>query len=250
MKVKAMENQPPQCARCPYDWPERFCHGESGKAPRDCPSLRHADLIRQSLEEVQSAAVCEFARQASVQEAAGYGRKEEGYARVRPIKPRIEEIIEFARRMHFQRLGLIFCVGLRREAAVVQDIFERHGLEMISVVCKVGRISKEVLGLTGDEQIDAGAVESMCNPIAQALLANHYQTHFNVLLGLCVGHDSLFFRYASAPCTVLAVKDRLLGHNPLAAIYQADSYYRYLGRPGKERSPSQNRQGPEASAEE
>ena len=245
-----MQTKPPECARCPYDWSERFCHGEPGKAPRNCPSLRHAELIRQSLEEVQSAAVCEFARQASVQEAAGYGRKQEGYARVRPIKPRIEEIIEFAGRMHFQRLGLVFCVGLRREAAVVQDIFERHGLEIISVVCKVGRISKDVLGLTGAEQIDAGAVESMCNPIAQALLVNHYQTQFNVLLGLCVGHDSLFFRYAAAPCTVLAVKDRLLGHNPLAAIYQVESYYRYLRQPGKERSPSPGRQDGKASAQE
>ena len=50
----------------------------------------------------------------------------------------------------------------------------------------------------------------------------------NVLLGLCVGHDSLFFKYTEAPCTVLAVKDRLLGHNPLAAVYNVDSYYRCL----------------------
>ena len=35
-------------------------------------------------------------------------------------------------------------------------------------------------------------------------------------------------QYAEAPCTVLAVKDRLLGHNPLAAIYNIDHYYRCL----------------------
>ena len=57
------------------------------------------------------------------------------------------------------------------------------------------------------------------------------RSQFNVLLGLCVGHDSLFFRYAEAPCTVLAVKDRLLGHNPLAAVYEYESYYRYLKQP-------------------
>jgi uncharacterized metal-binding protein len=45
---------------------------------------------------------------------------------------------------------------------------------------------------------------------------------------LCVGHDSLFIKFAEAPCTVLAVKDRMLGHNPLAAVYNADSYYRCL----------------------
>ncbi len=32
----------------------------------------------------------------------------------------------------------------------------------------------------------------------------------------------------TAPVTVLAVKDRLLGHNPIAAVYNADSDYRAL----------------------
>jgi len=31
-------------------------------------------------------------------------------------------------------------------------------------------------------------------------------------------NESLFLKYSEAPCTVLAAKDRLLGHNPLAAI--------------------------------
>lgn len=59
-------------------------------------------------------------------------------------------------------------------------------------------------------------------------LTEYEKTEFNVLMGLCVGHDSLLFQYATAPCTVLAVKDRMLGHNPLAAVYNVDSYYRYL----------------------
>ena len=71
----------------------------------------------------------------------------------------------------------------------------------------------------------------MCNPVLQAFVANEAGTEFNILLGLCVGHDSLFFKHAKAIGTVLAAKDRLLGHNPLAAIYQYDSYYRYLKKP-------------------
>jgi uncharacterized metal-binding protein len=43
-----------------------------------------------------------------------------------------------------------------------------------------------------------------------------------------VAHDSLFFKHAEAPTTVLAVKDRVTGHNPLAAIYLSDSYYRKI----------------------
>jgi uncharacterized metal-binding protein len=68
----------------------------------------------------------------------------------------------------------------------------------------------------------------MCNPIYQAKLLNHEKTDFNILLGLCVGHDSLFFKHADAPTTVLAVKDRVTGHNPLAAIYLSEGYYRKM----------------------
>ncbi|MCK5682073.1 DUF1847 domain-containing protein, partial [bacterium] len=70
--------------------------------------------------------------------------------------------------------------------------------------------------------------ETMCNPILQAMILNQSKTDFNIMLGLCVGHDSMFLKEADAPCTVLAVKDRVLGHNPLSAIYNIDSYYRSL----------------------
>lgn len=65
----------------------------------------------------------------------------------------------------------------------------------------------------------------MCNPIAQAKILNAAGTDFNILLGLCVGHDSLFIKYSQAMVTVFAVKDRVLGHNPLAAVYNYESYY-------------------------
>jgi len=79
-----------------------------------------------------------------------------------------------------------------------------------------------------DQKINIGCFESMCNPIAQAYVMNEEKTEFNIVMGLCVGHDSLFLKYADAPCTVLAAKDRLLGHNPLAAVYTIDTYYRSL----------------------
>jgi uncharacterized metal-binding protein len=43
-------------------------------------------------------------------------------------------------------------------------------------------------------------------------------------MGLCVGHDSLFSRHSEAPVTTLVVKDRVLGHNPVAALYTTQSY--------------------------
>jgi len=102
------------------------------------------------------------------------------------------------------------------------------GFEVVSVVCKAGRTPKEAIGIKEEEKIYQGTPESMCNPVFQAELLNHESVDFNILLGLCVGHDSLFFRYAKAPTTVLAVKDRVTGHNPLAAIYLSHSYYRKI----------------------
>lgn len=68
--------------------------------------------------------------------------------------------------------------------------------------------------------------EAMCNPIGQASLLNEQKTEFNVAIGLCVGHDSLFYRYSDAPVTTLVAKDRVLAHNPCGAIYCADGYFK------------------------
>lgn len=68
----------------------------------------------------------------------------------------------------------------------------------------------------------------MCNPIGQSLLANEQKTDFNIILGLCVGHDTLVMKYLNSPMTTLAVKDRVTGHNPLVPIYLSDGYYKKL----------------------
>lgn len=219
----------PGCALCPYDWSERYCRRAGGKGPKNCPSLLHRELAAEAMTLVGEPKLREFSRNCSIQEAEAYGGRELGYEHLYPVKPRILEIIEFAGRMGYRRLALIFCVGLRREAAIVHRMFEDSGFSAVSVVCKVGRIDKSELGLGRENQVDPNApAETMCNPVMQALVANSSGAELNVLLGLCVGHDSLFIRHAEAPVTVLAVKDRLLGHNPLAAIYTSDSYYRSL----------------------
>lgn len=175
--------------------------------------------------------VLKLARQSSIQEAQGYGDREKGYALVRPIKPRIVETMELAQKMGWKRLGLSFCGGLTREAKVVDEILAENGFEVLSVMCKIGGVSKRELGLEPSQQIDSGAHERMCNPVLQAEALNRAKTEFNVLLGLCVGHDSLFLMHAEAPCTVLASKDRVHGHCPLTPVYNYDSYWRSLKKP-------------------
>ncbi len=217
-----------QCARCGINVADRLCQKVDGKFPNGCPTNNSTQVIKAALDEMQKSGAFDFARQSTIQEGEGYGDRELGYARVRPIKSRIEETIEFSTRMNYRRLGLAFCLGLRKEARVVDKLLTKAGFEVVSAMCKIGRIDKNYIGVRDDQKIRLCGLEPMCNPIAQAFVLNEAQTDFNITVGLCVGHDSLFLKYSEALCTVFAVKDRVLGHNPLAAIYTLDSYYRVL----------------------
>ena len=186
--------------------------GDAKSYPRDCPSREpgREELLARYREGEDR----HLARNAALVEAHGYGRL-----------TRLEEIMDFARRCDFSRLGVAFCIGLQREAAIVTRVLRANGFSVDSVACKNAALPKEVLDLAEEDKVAPGEFESMCNPIGQARALARAGTDINLLLGLCVGHDSLFMRHSVAPVTVLAAKDRVLGHNPLAAVYLADGYY-------------------------
>lgn len=62
----------------------------------------------------------------------------------------------------------------------------------------------------------------------QAKLLEKAGTDLNVVVGLCVGHDSLFYKYSNTLTTTLITKDRVLAHNPVGALYQTKAYYKKL----------------------
>ena len=218
----------PSCASCDLEANRKICYSADGVGSKDCPTLIDEEILEEANKEYEVPEIGEFARQASIQEAECYANRHQRPYIMQPAKTRMQEICEFAERMNYKRLGLAFCLGLMREAATVEEILKVHGFEVVSVLCKAGRTLKEIIGIRDEEKIFQGTDEAMCNPIYQAKLFNHEKTHFNILIGLCVGHDSLFFKYAEAPTTVLAAKDRVTGHNPLAAIYLSESYYRKI----------------------
>ena len=139
---------------------------------------------------------------------------------------RLREIMEFSRRMDYERLGLAFCKGLSREAAATHKILRANGFRVSSVICKAGGVAKEEMGIAKEYKLRPEDFEPMCNPVAQALLLNREGTPRNIVLGLCVGHDSLFYRHAEAMTTTLVTKDRVLAHNPAGALYCAEGYFR------------------------
>lgn len=136
---------------------------------------------------------------------------------------RVQETIEFAKRMNYHKIGIATCVGLIQETRIVTKILRSHGFEVFGIACKAGAIPKVDMGIDG--RCSEIGVNS-CNPILQAKMLNAQQTDLNIVMGLCVGHDSLFYNYSVAPATTLVVKDRVLGHNPVAALYTSQSYYK------------------------
>ncbi|MEJ6465083.1 DUF1847 domain-containing protein [Fusobacterium ulcerans] len=188
--------------------------GNLEEAPLNCP-CRELDNI----EEVKKF----YLEKENMNLAHNSARVEsEGYCK----QTRVEEIINFANKCGYKKLGLAFCVGLSKEAKIFASILRNHEFEVESLACKNGSVLKEFIGISNEEQVRPCTYEPMCNPIGQAKLLNQSGTQLNILLGLCVGHDSLFLKYSEAPVTVFAVKDRVLGHNPLAAIYMAEGYYK------------------------
>jgi uncharacterized metal-binding protein len=180
----------PQCARCGI----KEC-----REGKDCFS--QADNHRQLYQDKPTA---ELHKAASAIEGRYYGKE-----------TRLSEIILFAKELKYKKLGLAFCVGLSEEAKVIEQILSKR-FEVVSVCCKVCGIDKKDFGLT---QISPGKNEVMCNPVGQAQMLNNAETQFNIVCGLCVGHDAIFAKLSDAPVTTLIAKDRVLAHNPAAAIY-------------------------------
>jgi len=212
-----------KCAKCKV----KVCLGEPGSKspPTYCAMASDDEEIVKALQEaavhyIQEGVDRKIAMEAARTEAAGYLRW-----------PRVQEVMDFAWRIGAKHLGIAHCIGLIDEARILQKILEANDFQVSSICCKVGSIPKTGIGLTQQETLfPEGGFDPLCNPVGQASLLNLAGTDLNILVGLCVGHDSLFLKYSQAPATVLVAKDRVTGHNPVAALYTYNSYYQRLAR--------------------
>ncbi len=216
----------PGCAYCPPT--VRACREGEGdvRGPGFCPSKVAEAAIEDSLEFYTDSFVRRVAQESARVESEGYCRW-----------TRVEEICAFAHRMGFEKIGIASCISFVDQAYTLSGILESHGFEVASVACKQGGIAKEHIGLKDFEKIRPGGHESMCNPVCQAELLNRAGCELNVVLGLCVGHDSLFYRHCKGLATTLVTKDRVLAHNPLGALSLAETYYSRVWGPQRPSKP-------------
>ena len=132
----------PACAYCPST--VRACRaGEAGeKGPGFCPSKVDP--------ETQASARALYDDPETRRAALEAGRVEsEGYCQW----TRVEEVVQFAKKMGFHKIGIANCISFVDHAYVLSGILESHGFEVISVACKNGGIPKEEIGLRDDEKI-------------------------------------------------------------------------------------------------
>jgi uncharacterized metal-binding protein len=187
--------------------------GRVDVAPETCPMRVSPDVVN-TRAEYSEPAIRAMARHSALVESEGYCQW-----------TRVEETMEYARRLGVRTIGVAFCAGLRQEAKTLHRILEANGFQVVSACCKNGAIGKDFIGVRDEEQVRPGTFEAMCNPIGQAKLLNEGGTGLNVVFGLCVGHDSLFIKHSDAMVTCLVVKDRVLAHNPLGAVNCAYGYF-------------------------
>jgi uncharacterized metal-binding protein len=216
----------PGCAYCPPT--VRACrHGEAEtRGPGFCPSKMDDASIERAWAAYEAPDVRRIAHASALVESEGYCQWS-----------RVEEICAFAKKMGFERVGIATCISFVDLARTLSGILESHGFQVASAACKNGGIPKEAIGVRDEEKIRPGTHESMCNPIAQAELLNHAGCELNVVLGLCVGHDSLFFRHSKGLATTLVAKDRVLAHNPVGALQLADTYFQRVWGPYRPAKP-------------
>ena len=216
-----MEEKQVLCSYCA----KKNCYtGDVSRAPDFCPTAHKPELMKEAMARLNEPENLPMA-----QDVARSWKAED-----RPT--RVERTADYAKLRGYKKLGLAFCVGLSKEAELFTNFLLNEGFEVASVSCMCGGISSDDIELPEEDKVaPPGTRQAMCNPITQAVVLNSEKTDLNIILGLCVGDDTLFIKHSEAPITLLAAKDRDLAHNPLGALWTANSGYRRINvrRPKK-----------------
>ncbi len=234
--------RPPSCDSCTVMacWPKG--PADILKGPADCPTKNYPDIVKKARDLYLKDP---FHRQMQLSGARLEGMSSQtppGGTEINMKLTRVEELIMFCKMMRYKKIGFAHCIGCIGEAKELSHIFRSRGFDTVQVNCKVGAIEKGEIGIAEDEKVRMFTFETICNNIAQALILNEEKTDLNVIVGLCLGHDISFTRMSKAPVTTLIVKDRRLGHNPAAALYQGSPPCNfYYGRLGKATSETGGR---------
>ena len=195
-----MKKNLPQCALCKT----KVCYAQKmqgAEYPAGCPSV--ADM-QEYINEYKSDKNYDFMKAAC---AAGADKV-----------PRLLEIVQLCKGIEYKRIGIAFCSVLRDQAVLLHEYLTGHGFEVVSVMCKVGGMPKDIIGIPNGKF-------GLCNPLAQAKHLNAGETDFNIFVGLCTGHQYIAIRNSIETPFDVITRDKVHENCPLKELGESGKLF-------------------------
>ena len=177
----------------------KFYSYQSEKAPEQCPGIIHSEV----LEKAKNICATEGTDARKLWQAFGRLIGTGGAQ-----KSRVEHIVDFSRSLGVKRLGIGSCLRYIKDARFLQRLFQEEGFQCTIIFCKVGGWQ------TKDIDVNKKTNWIICNPIGQALILNKLGCEVEITLGLCMGHEMIFNKYAEGYVTNLYVKEKISHERP------------------------------------
>jgi len=180
-----------KCASCF----EQLCVS-GGKREKDfCPAHRYPEIFDQAKKVYSEDSETRLmARNAAIMESRGY-----------IVWPRLKDIIEFSIKMEFQKMAILFCPDLWKEAKKACTIFSEHGFGVSSRVCGIGKSNPQP-----PDEFMSEINESDPDVVINA--------------GLCIPFEAQVLRLSKVPVSTFIARDKKLNNYPALAVYSSDKW--------------------------
>ena len=172
---------------------------EPDKAPETCPARIHTEVLEQAKEICRTDGTDAHKLWQAFGRLIGTGGAQ---------KSRVEHIVDFCRSLGVQKIGIGSCLRYLKDAYFLQSVFQEESFDCPVVFCKVGGWQTKDIGVNKETDW------IICNPITQAMILNELGCDVKVTLGLCMGHEMIFTKYAEGYVTNLYVKEKISDERP------------------------------------
>ena len=183
--------KPIQCASCFM----QSCVGDGHQEKDYCATHVHPEIMAEAKKiYALDSETGRLAKEAAIIESKGY-----------MVWPRLKDAIELARRMKYEKIGVVFCPDLLREAKKTCQILTESGFSVVSRVCGVKK---------SDPQPPEELMAEL-NQVGPDLILN---------AGLCIPCEAEMVNSAQVPVTTFIARDKKLNNNPASAVYASDKW--------------------------
>ena len=180
-----------QCSSCF----KQLCVGGGHREMETCPVYAYPEVFDEAKKiYAQDSETGLLAKHAAIIESKGY-----------MVWPRLKDTIELARRMEFNKIAVLFCPDVWREAKKTCQLLAESGFSVTSRICGVNKTDPQT-----PEDIILGLSD-----FAPELIVN---------AGLCVAFESEILPLSKVPVTTFIARDKKLNNYPASAVYASDQW--------------------------